>query len=185
VREIPDPYGRAPSYQDSCPFGQVCTCAGAPGCPTEDPNAGQIIGDLIGLSELCEEPQTCEDGGGCRPLDGVYTLRLHRAGARFDFFAEPELFVEVNGERLTEIEDSFDIVCDDCYMLIHVPETTTLDVKLWDRDIFPIPNGPDIDHDDLVLACSFFLGEVGLKQRALGCHEYEGFIELTIEPHPG
>jgi hypothetical protein len=185
VREIPDPYGRAPTYTDSCPTGQVCTCAGAPGCPTNAPNAGQLIGDLLGTSELCDAPQTGEDGGGCRPFEGVSTLRLHRAGARFEVLAEPELFVEVNGERLTEIEDSFDIVCDDCYRLIDYPETTTLNVKLWDRDIFPLPDMPDIDHDDLIVECTFTLGEYAFKQRALNCFAYEGFVELTIEPHPG
>lgn len=185
VRLVRDAYGRAPTYTDSCRYGYVCTCAGAPGCPTEDPNAGQVIGDLLGVSELCEGPQTCESGGGCRPLDGVYTLRLHRAGADFEAFAEPELFVEVNGERLTEIEDSFDIVCDDCYRLITFPETTTLDVKLWDRDIFPVPDRPDIDHDDLVVECTFYLNERTLKERALNCWGNDGFVELTIEAHPG
>jgi hypothetical protein len=185
VRLVPDRYGRAPTYTDSCRIGKVCTCAGAPGCPTEDPNVGQVIGDFVGVSELCEEPQTCEDGGGCRDIEGVYTLRLHRAGADFDFFAEPELYVEVNGERLTEIEDSFDIVCDDCYRLITVRENDVLDVKLWDRDIFPIPDGDDIDHDDLVVGCTFTLADGTLKERALNCWGDAGFVELTIEPHTG
>jgi hypothetical protein len=60
VREFPDPYGHAPTYTDSCRTGYVCTCAGAPGCPTNDPNAGQVVGALLGTSELWDEPQTCE-----------------------------------------------------------------------------------------------------------------------------
>jgi hypothetical protein len=44
---------------------------------------------------------------------------------------------------------------------------------------------PDIDHDDLVVECTFTLGEYAFKQRALNCIAYEGFVELTIEPHPG
>jgi hypothetical protein len=50
---------------------------------------------------------------------------------------------------------------------------------------FPLPDMPDIDHDDLVVECTFTLGEYAFKQRALNCIAYEGFVELTIEPHPG
>lgn len=178
----------ASPYADTCRAGYICTCAGAPGCPTENPNAGELVGDIIGVAELCEEPQTCEDGGGCRTIDGVYTLRFRRAGARYDDpLNDPELYVEVNGERITPIEDTYELECDDCYRLVTLPDTPSLSVALWDYDALPnpVPGLPDIEHSDLVLACDFVLDETTLKHRGLTCSAYEGYVELTIEPHPG
>jgi hypothetical protein len=183
VRQKADPLG-VPTYEDTCRAGYLCTCPGAPGCPTPDPNAGQIIGDLLGTSELCEEPQTCEQGGGCRPINGVYTLRFRRASIPVDdFLNDPELYVVVNGERISGVGDDYHYYCDDCYRIINVPEVSSLHVELWDQDILNVPDSPDdIDHSDLIVTCDIALTEDTLKQRAINCRG-NGTVELTIEPH--
>lgn len=185
VRAKADPLG-IPVYEDSCRTGYICTCPGAPGCPTPNPNAGQLIGDFIGASELCEEPQTCEQGGGCRPIDdGKYTLRFRRAGIPVDDpLNDPELYVEVNGERISGVGDDYHYDCDDCYRIIDIAQTPSLRITLWDQDILDIPELPDdIDHSDLISECTFALDEATLKARALTCRQGGGMMELTIEPH--
>jgi hypothetical protein len=181
VRQLADSSG-APTYEDTCATGYVCTCPGAPGCPTPNPNAGELIGDLIGASELCGEPQTCEEGGGCRPLAGVYTLRFRRAQAPVDDpLNDPELYVVVNDEQISGVGDDYTYYCDDCYRIITVPEVSSINVKLWEGDFLP--------PDDLLAECDFTLGEATLKQRVLTCRASNNgiatgaLVELTLDPH--
>ena len=84
-------------------------------------------------------------------------------------------------------EDDYELECDDCYLLVDLPKTTTLSVVLWDQDIFPnpIPGEPDVDHSDVLASCDFELNEATLKARGLTCRGGRGIVELTIEPHPG
>jgi hypothetical protein len=180
--------GGSTRFDDSCPATMICTCPGAPGCPTENPNPIDVIGDIVGVTELCNAPQTCKEGGGCRPLDGTYTVRFVKATTfKDDPLNEPELFVEVNGQRISDVEDTYELECDDCYTLVTVRGTSSVTVALWDQDILsnPIPDSPDIDHSDLLASCSFALDEHTLRERVLDCRGERGTVLFTIEPHPG
>lgn len=176
--------GRA-IYQDSCAASEVCVCSGAPACPTMNPDVWDYLGGFVGVSELCGFPPTCKEGGACRAALGHYTLRLMSAGAKFDDpLNEPELFVTVNGARLTDVQETYDIDCDDCYTELDVDASTALDVRLMDEDILPTPLG-DVDHSDVVAQCQFALDASTLRSRMLVCRGGGGHVELTLEPHPG
>jgi hypothetical protein len=171
-------------YQDSCPSDQVCVCSGAPACPTMNPDVWDYLGDFVGVSELCGLPPTCDQGGTCRAVQGRYTLRLKSAGLVVDdLFDEPELYVTVNGARITDVQNSYDIDCDDCYTEIDVGANPAVDVRLIDEDILSTPIG-DADHSDTIADCQFFLDAATLKKRMLTCKENGGSVELTLEPHP-